>query len=251
MSPPARSAGPPAHICNSYFELPTAASASPPQPPKSMDGIFSMDIDKSPSPAHRVPRHVPVHPTPERSFSAPSVHPASSSSAQDDRKAQAILLKQYLLSPSASASSPSPAPRAPKSHFQAGPPLSPSPTRANRNHPPTRPAYGHSQPYGQNARSPVNQFKGFTPGTQPPSPLAIKSSSFNGPSYGPAPRSGQHYRSPSQPKKSILETKLEAARAPATLPARSVIDMENEMRRVLKLDSYAPEPSRHSGGVLI
>ncbi|RPB00108.1 hypothetical protein L873DRAFT_1827636 [Choiromyces venosus 120613-1] len=232
---------------NSVFEM----ARSTPRAPRPVDGIFSMDMDKPTSPAPiRLFNH--THPSPfNRTSSAPSqIETVHTPSKEDDLKHTANLLKSYLLSPSPSPkreehSSPAPAPRAQKSYFKAGPPL--TPTRNNQASPNQGFAGIPNYSPDSTPRTSLNglfEHRVRQPGP-PQYPLALRGSPFRRDAplnYGP------HQRN-SQPKKSVLASKLETARAPVT-PSKSVAEMENDLRRVLNLDTYVSNTALN-GGVLI
>ncbi|PUU79168.1 hypothetical protein B9Z19DRAFT_1100949 [Tuber borchii] len=232
---------------NSVFET----TRPTPRTPKPMDGIFSIDMDKPTSP---VPTRLFHHTRPSpfnRTSPAPSqIHTVYTLPKDDDLKRTANLLKSQLLSPSASPrreapSSPAPAPRTQRPHLNAGPPLTPT-----RNNQASLDQGFVGIPSNSPDRTPRTSINDLLDSVArqagpPQSPLASRGLPFRRDAplhYGP------HQGNP-QPKKSALASKLETARGPVT-PAKSVAEMENDLRRVLNLDTYVSNAAL-GGGVLI
>jgi len=208
-----------------------------------------MDKPTSPIPT-RLFHHTRPSPFDHTSPAPSQIHRVYTLSKEDDLKRTANLLKSHLLSPSASprreeSSSPAPTPSTQRPHLNAGPPL--TPTRNNQ----ARPDQGFvGIPSYSPDRTPptsINDLLGSAvrQAGPPQSPLALRGSPFRRDAhlnYGP------HQRN-SQPKKSALVSKLETAGDPVT-PSKSVAEMENDLRRVLNLDTYVSSAAL-GGGVLI
>lgn len=211
-----------------------------------MDGIFSIDMDKPTSPAPtRLFHHTRPSPFNHTSPAPSQIHTGYTLSKEDDLKRTANLLKSQLLSPSASPRREAPAPRTQRPHLNAGPPL--TPTRNNQASPDQRFVGVPSYSPDRTPQTSINDLlDSMARQAGPPqSPLALRGSPFRRDAplnYGP-------HQGSSQPKKSVLASKLETARGPVT-PSKSVAEMENDLRRVLNLDTYVSNAAL-GGGVLI
>jgi len=208
-----------------------------------------MDKPTSPVPT-RLFHHTCPSPFGHTSPAPSQIHTAYTLSKEDDLKRTANLLKSHLLSPSASPrreepSSPAPTPSTQKSHLNAGPPL--TPTRNSQVSPDQGfvgiPSYSPDRA----PRTSINDLLDSVArqAGPPQSPLTLRGSPFRRDTplnYGP------HQRN-SQLKKSALASKLEATGGPVT-PSKSVAEMENDLRRVLNLDTYVSSAAL-GGGVLI
>ena len=129
--------------------------------------------------------------------------------------------------------------------MNAGPPL--TPTRNNQASPDQGFVGIPSYSPDRTSRTSINDLlDSMTRQAGPPqSPLALRGSPFR----RDAPLNYGAHQGNSQLKKSALESKLETARGPVT-PSKSVAEMENDLRRVLNLDTYVSNAAL-GGGVLI
>lgn len=231
-------------------------------------GLFSMDeLDKPLSPTFKERINQ------ARSTTAPSGMPTQASLGEEERRKieTANALKQFLLAPHSPArktpvSSPSPAPRAqnrssrvynrppPPLLFKASPPLSPTQNTYQTRSPLSPSGTGYFPLFSSSAvpfpyeQQPSPYTISMTHGTTPlkgPGSYRASFQSHPNPAEGRSERIISTYMAP-QPLQfsgaghnrtyhnhnSILASKLEAAKV---TPAKSVTDLENDLRRVLMI----------------